>query len=70
MKKFTVLVLGSSGLVGSSLNRVLNKSQKVNNLISSTRADTDLFSLEQTKNLIEKTQPDVLINAAAKVGVY
>ena len=68
MKKFTVLVLGSSGLVGSSLNRVLNKSQKVNNLISSTRADTDLFSLEQTKNLIEKTQPDVLINAAAKVG--
>ena len=68
MKKFTVLVLGSSGLVGSSLNRVLNKSQKVNNLISSTRADTDLFSLEQTKNLIEKTQPDILINAAAKVG--
>ena len=68
MKNFTVLVLGSSGLVGSSLNRVLNKSQKVNNLISSTRADTDLFSLEQTKNLIEKTQPDVLINAAAKVG--
>ena len=63
-----VLILGSNGLVGSSLKRVLNKNQKIKELIASTREDTDLFSLESTKKLISGHRPDVLINAAAKVG--
>ena len=63
-----VLILGSNGLVGSSLKRVLNKNQKITELIASTREDTDLFSLESTKKLISGHRPDVLINAAAKVG--
>ena len=37
-------------------------------LITSNRSDTNLFDLEETKKLISKSQPDVLINAAAKVG--
>ena len=63
-----VLVFGSNGLVGSSCVRVLNKSPKVSSVFASNRKDTDLFSFEQTKKTIEDFRPDVVINAAAKVG--
>tara|TARA_Y100001935_G_scaffold255340_1_gene267812 strand:+ start:929 stop:1861 length:933 start_codon:yes stop_codon:yes gene_type:complete len=63
-----ILLFGSNGLVGSSLTRVLKQSNKVEELISSTRKDTNLFSFEETKKRIKETNPDVLINAAAKVG--
>lgn len=68
MEKKKVLIFGSNGLVGKSLNRVLINSDKVSELITSTRKDTNLFSLEDTKKTIEKTKPDLVINAAAKVG--
>jgi len=68
MKKYSVVILGSSGLVGSSLKRRLENSNKVSTVYSSTRKDTDLFSLNETKKLLKKTKPDILINAAAKVG--
>ena len=67
MNNFTVLVLGSNGLVGSSAARVLENSPKVK-VFKATRKDADLFSLDATQNLISKVQPDILINAAAKVG--
>jgi len=67
-KKLNILVVGSNGMVGSSVIRKLSKSEKVNSLIASTRMETDLFSYSETKKLIETTSPDVLINAAAKVG--
>lgn len=63
-----ILLFGSNGLVGSSLNRVLSESSKVTELIPSTRKDTDLFNFEETQDTIKQTKPDVLINAAAKVG--
>ena len=63
-----ILLFGSNGLVGSSLTRVLKQSNKVEELISSTRKDTNLFSFEETRDRIKETNPDVLINAAAKVG--
>ena len=63
-----VLILGSNGLVGSSLKRVLDKNQKITEIIASTREDTNLFSLKSTKKLINDCKPDVLVNAAAKVG--
>ena len=68
MNNFTVLVLGSNGLVGSSAARVLENSPKVKKVFKATRKDADLFSLDATQNLISKVQPDILINAAAKVG--
>ena len=68
MVKNKVLILGSNGLVGSSLNRILEKSENVEEVIASTRKDTDLFNFDETKKLIEYTKPNILINAAAKVG--
>ena len=63
-----VLIFGSNGLVGSSVSRILNSSDKVNHVISAKRNDADLFSIEETSNLIKNSSPDVIINAAAKVG--
>ena len=37
-------------------------------VISSTRKDANLFSFDETKNLIKKIKPNYLVNAAAKVG--
>lgn len=62
-----ILILGSNGLVGSSLKRIFNE-EDLYNVTASTRSDTDLFSLDETKKLLEKVRPDLLINAAAKVG--
>jgi len=62
-----VLVLGSNGLVGSSCSRIFSK-EKHYEVIKSTREDTNLFSLEETKKLITEVSPDIIINAAAKVG--
>ena len=63
-----VVVFGSNGLVGSSLINNLNDSSKVTEIIPSTRETVNLFSLEETKVFINKTKPNLLINAAAKVG--
>jgi len=54
--------------VGSNLAKILSQSNKVDKVISSTRKDTNLFSLEETSNKINTSQPDIVINAAAKVG--
>ena len=63
-----LLILGSNGLVGSSLSRILNQNNLYTKIVPSTRRDADLFSFNETKNLIEREKPDVVINAAAKVG--
>ena len=62
-----VLILGSKGLVGSSLNRHLSKDEEYE-IITSTRKDTDLFKSAEVNELLKKSQPDFVINAAAKVG--
>lgn len=46
----------------------MKKSEKVSDLLASTRKDTDLFLLNDTKKTIEKFNPDLIINAAARVG--
>lgn len=63
-----VLILGGNGLVGSSLDRVLGESKKVQEVFASTRKDADLFSLEDTQSLVNSFRPNVIINSAAKVG--
>lgn len=62
-----ILVLGSRGMVGSSVSRILKKNNYIN-LFESTRNDTNLFSLTETQKLFNDFKPDIVINAAAKVG--
>lgn len=62
-----ILVLGSRGMVGSSVSRILKKNNSIN-LFESTRNDTNLFSLPETQKLFNDFKPDIVINAAAKVG--
>jgi len=63
-----VLVLGSNGLVGKSVVKVFNNEPDVKEVIASNRNDTDLFNFKETQSLIESTKPNIVINAAAKVG--
>ena len=63
-----VLILGSNGLVGTSVKNVLERNSNIKELICATRNDADLFNFGETKNLIENSKPDIMINAAAKVG--
>lgn len=62
-----VLIFGSGGMVGSSTARQL-KTNKSLSVVESTRFDTNLFSYEETKKIIEKNTPDIVVNCAAKVG--
>ena len=62
-----ILILGSAGLVGSSLGRVLSKVSDYE-ILKASRADANLFDLSETKELIKSFHPNVVINAAAKVG--
>ena len=50
------------------LTNILKSSKKVEKVFSATRKDADLFLLDETKNLISNIKPDIIINAAAKVG--
>lgn len=62
-----ILVLGSRGMVGSSVVRILSNFEKFQ-VISSNRKTTNLFSFEETQKLFNDTKPDYIVNAAAKVG--
>ena len=68
MSKNKALIFGSNGLVGKSLIRVLSNSARIDELVPSTRNDTNLFSLQETKKRILDVNPSIIINAAAKVG--
>ncbi len=63
-----VLVFGSNGLVGSSLKSTLPNESIFDEIKFSNRADTNLFSYEDTSKTILNFKPDIIINAAAKVG--
>tara|TARA_Y100000992_G_scaffold300555_1_gene269437 strand:- start:386 stop:1273 length:888 start_codon:yes stop_codon:yes gene_type:complete len=54
-------------MVGSSVSKILKKNNSIN-LFESTRDDTNLFSLTETKKLLDDLKPDIIINSAAKVG--
>jgi GDP-L-fucose synthase len=63
-----ILVFGSTGLVGSSTIKALIKNDKYTKVFGSTRKDTNLFSFDDTYETIKDFRPDVIVNAAAKVG--
>ena len=63
-----LLVLGSNGLVGSSLVRTLASNSFYSEIIASNRQSLNLFNFNSVESYIKDIRPDVIINAAAKVG--
>ena len=61
-----ILVAGSSGLVGSAVIRKLADSD--HDVIGVSSKDLNLLDRETTFEFLLKTSPDVVIDAAAKVG--
>jgi GDP-L-fucose synthase len=62
----SILVAGSTGLVGSAIVRELNATGKPNVGISSK--DVDLLDRAATFRFVKEFKPDVIIDAAARVG--
>jgi len=63
-----ILVFGSRGLVGSSTVKTLKEKNIYKQVIASNREDTNLFDFDSTYKTISEQSPDVIVNAAAKVG--
>jgi GDP-L-fucose synthase len=63
-----ILVFGSQGLVGSSTVKILNEKNIYKQIIASNREDTNLFDYNSTYKTISEESPDVIVNAAARVG--
>ena len=63
-----ILVFGSRGLVGSSTVKKLKEKNIYKQVIASNREDTNLFDFDSTYKTISEQSPDVIVNAAAKVG--
>lgn len=66
-KSDKILVLGSRGMVGSAIVRVL-QSENYLNLLTPSRSELDLSSQRETLDFFMKNKPDHVILAAAKVG--
>ena len=64
-----VLVLGSKGMVGSSVSRMLKNNNDIK-VFESARSDTNLFSLTETKELFANIEPDIVVNAATMKKHY
>lgn len=67
LKDARVYVTGRGGLVGSSLVRALKMSD-VGELLGHSSSEVDLRDRDATFDAIGEARPDVVINAAAKVG--
>ena len=66
-KNDRILVLGSTGLVGSAILTKL-KQMKYKNLLYPNRKQLDLFNYTKTLNFIKKKKPKYVFLAAAHVG--
>jgi len=63
--KRKLLILGSTGMVGSSLVRLAKKDY---NILTPTRKELNLFDKKKVDNFFKKEKPIYVINCAAKVG--
>ena len=61
------LIAGSSGMVGRGIVRIA-QSQGISDIVEVTSKTCDLRNLQKTRELLLDTKPDVVIDAAAKVG--
>ena len=66
-KETKIFIAGHNGMVGSAIWRALEK-KGYNNLIGKSSKELDLRSQQAVINFYKKEQPEVVIDAAAKVG--
>ena len=66
-KEIKIYIAGHSGMVGSAIWRALEK-KGYNNLIGKSSKELDLRNQQAVINFYKKEQPEVVIDAAAKVG--
>lgn len=66
-KNLKIYIAGHKGMVGSACHRIL-KLNGYSNLIGKTSKELDLRNQDQVYNFIKTINPDIIINAAAKVG--
>ena len=68
MKKTTkIYIAGHRGMVGSAVWRIL-KSKGYSNLIGKTSTELDLRNQQAVNDFYDKEKPEIVIDAAAKVG--
>jgi GDP-L-fucose synthase len=66
-KDTKIYIAGHKGMVGSAIWRTLT-SKGYTNLTGSSSKDLDLREQQAVRDFIEKEKPDVIIDAAARVG--
>lgn len=66
-KNSTIYIAGHKGMVGSAIWRTLTE-LGYTNLIGASRKEVDLRKQSVVRDFIRKIKPDVIIDAAAKVG--
>jgi GDP-L-fucose synthase len=66
MKLKNIFIAGQEGMVGSSIYNLL-KSKNLK-IIKCSRKDLDLTSQSQVNNWFKKNRPEIVINAAGRVG--
>ena len=66
-KATKIYIAGHRGMVGSAVWRAL-ESKGYNNLVGKTSAELDLINQQEVTSFYKKEKPEVVINAAAKVG--
>ena len=62
-----ILILGSNGLVGSAVTRLLINKKNIN-ILHPNRQELNLFNSNEIKKYLSSNKPEILINCAAKVG--
>jgi len=62
----TVVIAGSTGLVGSALTEAFKAAG--HEVVGFNRSVVDLLDLEATKKIIQEIKPNLVVDAAAKVG--
>ena len=67
IRQLKILVLGSTGLVGSAAVRLFVKKQFTNLLVPS-RSELDICCLQSVEKYFSVNKPEIVILAAGKVG--
>ena len=63
-----IFISGHQGMVGSSLVRIFQKEKPTSELVLAGRNELDLLNQSAVEDFIKLQKPDIVINAAAKVG--